>query len=89
MIFSLAEAENACAVTRTAAGAFLTLPPQAARDVLGAVRHAVASAEAARTGERAEAVILTQPDIRRFVRKLIEAELPEVWVVSFAELVPL
>jgi type III secretion protein V len=75
-------------VTRTAAGAFLTLPPQAARDVLGAVRHAVASAEAARTGERAEAVILTQPDIRRFVRKLIEAELPEVWVVSFAELVP-
>ena len=34
------------------------------------------------------AVILTQPDIRRFVRKLIETELPDVWVVSFAELLP-
>ena len=34
------------------------------------------------------AVILTQPDIRRFVRKLIEPEMPDVWVVSFAELLP-
>jgi type III secretion protein V len=33
-------------------------------------------------------VILTQPDIRRFVRKLLESELPDVWVVSFAELLP-
>ena len=33
-------------------------------------------------------VLLTQPDIRRFVRKLIEGELPDVWVVSFAELLP-
>lgn len=76
------------AVTRTAAGAFLTLPPQAARDVLGALRRAVASAPQAMAGERSEPVVLTQPDIRRFVRKLIEAELPDVWVVSFAELLP-
>jgi type III secretion protein V len=33
-------------------------------------------------------VILTQPDVRRFVRKLIEVDLPDVWVVSFAELLP-
>ena len=33
-------------------------------------------------------VILTQPDIRRFVRKLIEADFSDVWVVSFAELLP-
>ena len=75
-------------VTRTAAGAFLTLPPQASRDVLSALRRAVANAEAATTGERSDPVILTQPDIRRFVRKLIEVELPAVWVVSFAELLP-
>ena len=33
-------------------------------------------------------VILTQPDIRRFVRKLIEVDFPEITVVSFAELLP-
>ena len=72
------------AITRTAAGAFLTLPPQAARDVLASVRRAVASLP----GTPEPLVILTQPDIRRFVRKLLEPELPEVWVASFAELLP-
>ena len=72
------------AVTRTAAGAFLTLPPQAARDVLASIRKALASLPPA----HAAPVILTQPDIRRFVRKLVEPELPEVWVASFAELLP-
>ncbi len=71
------------AIARTAAGAFLSLPPQAARDVLGAVRRAFSGL----AGDR-PAVILTQPDIRRFVRKLIEPEMPNVWVVSFAELLP-
>ena len=33
-------------------------------------------------------VVLTQPDIRRFVRKLIDAEFPAAQVVSFAELLP-
>lgn len=71
------------AIARTAAGAFLSLPPQAARDVLEAVRRAFSGL----AGDR-PAVILTQPDIRRFVRKLIEPEMPNVWVVSFAELLP-
>jgi type III secretion protein V len=75
------------AVTRTPAGAFLTLPPAAARDVVAALRRAVgeASAEAL---PGASPVFLTQPDIRRFVRKLVESELPEAVVVSFAELLP-
>ena len=72
------------AITRTSAGAFLTLPPQAARDVLTAIRVAVATIPA----KREPTVILTQPDIRRFVRKLVEPELRDVWVVSFAELLP-
>jgi type III secretion protein V len=75
------------AVTRTPAGAFLTLAPQAGRDVLHSIRRAVASVPAAGGGGE-PVVILTQPDIRRFVRKLIEAELPDAWVVSFAELLP-
>ncbi len=74
------------AITRTPAGAFLTLPPQAARDVITSIRRALASAPASEHGQRP--VVLTQPDIRRFVRKLLEPELPEVWVASFAELLP-
>jgi type III secretion protein V len=33
-------------------------------------------------------VLLAAPDTRRFVRKLVEIELPELRVVSFAELLP-
>jgi type III secretion protein V len=69
------------AIQRTPAGSFLTLPPAAARDVIASLRRAASEAGG-------PAVVLTQPDIRRFVRKLIEAELPEATVVSFAELLP-
>jgi type III secretion protein V len=72
------------AITHTAAGAFLTLPPQAARDLLAAVRRAFSGVPS----NSEPRVILTHPDVRRFVRKLIEAEMPEVSVVSFAELLP-
>jgi type III secretion protein V len=72
------------AITRTAAGSFLTLPPQAARDVLASVQRAI---DSVRPREE-PLVILTQPDIRRFVRKLIESDMPNVSVVSFAELLP-
>ena len=74
------------AVTRTPNGAFLTLPPPAARDVIAAIRRAVTEARAATEG--GPPVLLTQPDIRRFVRKLIDVEMPDVSVVSFAELLP-
>jgi type III secretion protein V len=84
LLDSLLEDAIRRAITRTAAGTFLTLPPQVARDVLAAVHRALSDLPA-----RAEPrVIITQPDIRRFVRKLVESELPDVWVVSFAELLP-
>jgi type III secretion protein V len=75
------------AVTRTAAGAFLALPPAASRDLVAAMRRAAAEAAAQAPGAGG-VVILTQPDIRRFVRKLVEADLPDATVVSFAELLP-
>ncbi|HEX8792282.1 MAG TPA: flagellar biosynthesis protein FlhA [Polyangiaceae bacterium] len=71
------------AITRTPAGAFLTLAPQASRDVERAIDAALAT-----WPEGEQPVIMTQPDIRRFVRKLIEPRHPEVWVSSFAELLP-
>jgi type III secretion protein V len=74
------------AITRTPAGSFLTLPPAAARDVVVAMRRAAGEARAAQAG--AALVVLTQPDIRRFLRKLIETELPDAVVVSFSELLP-
>ena len=76
------------AVTRTPAGAFLTLPPAAARDVVAALRRAVSEIAATPGQPGAAPVFLTQPDIRRFVRKLVESELPDAIVVSFAELLP-
>ncbi len=73
------------AITRTPNGSYLSLAPQPARDILTAVRRALAEGGSA---PGAMPVILTQPDIRRYVRKLIEAELPDVTVLSFAELLP-
>ncbi|HVJ18668.1 MAG TPA: flagellar biosynthesis protein FlhA [Polyangiaceae bacterium] len=70
------------AISRTPAGSFLTLAPAAGRDIVRAVRRAIESVEGPRPP------ILTQPDIRRFVRKLVELELPDQRVVSFAELLP-
>ena len=70
------------AISRTPAGAFLALAPALARDILVAIRRA---AEAIRPQD---VVILTQPDIRRFVRKLVETDMPFATVVSFAELLP-
>lgn len=72
------------AVTRTTAGAFLTLPPAAARDVVASLKRAVAEARS----QQPQTIVLTQPDIRRFVRKLVENDIPDATVVSFAELLP-
>ena len=58
--------------------------PQAARDVLSSVKRAIDSVPP----REEPLVILTQPDVRRFVRKLIESDMPNVAVVSFAELLP-
>jgi type III secretion protein V len=78
------------AITKTASGSFLALAPAAGRDVVAAIRRALSEGQSAPIGPGAPApsIILTQPDIRRFVRKLIEVDLPDATVVSFAELLP-
>jgi type III secretion protein V len=72
------------AITRTPAGSFLALAPVATRDILTAVRRAINNHAA----DAAPVVLLTQPDIRRYVRKLLEPDLPDVRVISYAELLP-
>jgi type III secretion protein V len=73
------------AVSRTTAGAFLTLAPAAAREIAAAVRRAF---DGSKDIDDRGRVVLTRPDIRRFVWKLLETELPDVRVVSHAELLP-
>ncbi len=73
------------AVSRTAAGSFLTLAPAAGRDIVEAVKRALRHPSPAAASQT---VVLTQPDIRRFVRKLVETDLPLVNVVSYADLLP-
>jgi type III secretion protein V len=76
------------AITRTSSGAFLTLPPAVARDIVASIRRAFADASPPRSDGSILRVLLTQPDIRRFVRKLIDTDFPDAEVVSFAELLP-
>ncbi len=68
------------AVQRTSSGSYLALPPDLARDIVAALGRALADAS--------HPVILTQADVRRFVRRLVENELPDVTVLSYQELDP-
>ncbi len=73
------------AISQTAAGSFLTLSPAAGRDIVSSLKLALASCP---EELQHRPVLLTQPDVRRFVRKLIESELPGARVVTFSELLP-
>jgi type III secretion protein V len=66
------------AITRDGQESFLALPPDEARDILGAVQR-LCQAEP-------HAVLVTQPDVRHFLRQLLSAEHPEVAVLSYPEL---
>jgi type III secretion protein V len=71
------------AIMRSEAGAFLTLPPQAARDVHQAIKRALAPLP-----PEVPRVFLTQPDVRRFLWQLIKIDLPDAVVVSYSDLLP-
>jgi type III secretion protein V len=74
------------AIHKTAAGSLLALEPPLARDIVSAVGRAVA--RPARTGATPMPILLTSADVRRYVRRLIEVEHPELAVLSYAELAP-
>ncbi|GAB4216744.1 MAG: SctV family type III secretion system export apparatus subunit BcrD [Sandaracinaceae bacterium] len=68
------------AIQRTATGSYLALPPDLARDIVAAVQREV--------GRTERPILLTQSDIRRFVRRLIETDVPTATVLSYQELDP-
>jgi type III secretion protein V len=70
-------------IQRTATGSYIAMPPDMARDVVEAVRRETGSAS-----EGQAVCLLTQADVRRFSRRLLEVELPGLVVLSYQELAP-
>jgi type III secretion protein V len=69
-------------IRRTPSGSYLAMPPDLARDVIESARSLVPASP------EAPLVLLCQADVRRYVRRLLESDLPDVVVLSYAELAP-
>jgi type III secretion protein V len=72
------------AVRQTSSGSFLALDPATAHDILTALRREVSRIPP--TGQKP--VIITDMELRRFVRKMVELEFPQLSVLSYQELPP-
>lgn len=71
-------------IKQTSAGSYLALDPDSVQLILHAIRTTVTPTP---PGGQLP-VVLATTDVRRFTRKLIEQEFPELPVVSFQEIVP-
>ncbi len=63
-------------IQRTQSGSFLALSPALSKDIVDAV------SAVAKSGD----VVLSQSDVRRFVRRLLESTLPSIHVLSYSDL---
>jgi len=72
------------AIKQTNAGSYLALDPDSVQLILHAMRSVIAPTP---PGGQPPA-LLTAIDVRRFARKLIEGEFPDLPVISFQEVVP-
>ncbi len=72
------------AIKQTSAGSYLALDPDSVQMIMQAMRTTIGPTPAG--GQ--PPVLLTAIDVRRFVRKLIEGEFPDLPVVSYQEIVP-
>lgn len=72
------------AIKQTSAGSYLALDPDSVQLILQAVRNTVSAPPPG--GQ--PPVLLTAIDVRRFARKLIEMEYPDISVISYQEVVP-
>ena len=72
------------AVRQTSGGSYLALKPEIARKIVAEI---AARTGAARGGD-APAVLVTEMDLRRYVRRLIEQEIPDLPVLSYQEIAP-
>jgi type III secretion protein V len=72
------------AIRRTSTGSFLSLDPSIAHDILEALRCEISTLPP--TAQKP--VIITDMELRRFVRKMVELEYPTLAVLSYQELAP-
>ncbi len=72
------------AIKQTSAGSYLALDPDSVQLILHAMRNTIAQTPP----EGQPPVLLTAIDVRRYVRKLIEGEFPDLPAVSYQEIVP-
>ncbi len=73
------------AIQRTAQGSYLALDPDTARRILSTARKSLGNLPATAS----QPVILTAVDVRRYLKKLLELDLPFVTVLSYQEISPL
>ena len=69
-------------IRRTSTGTFLSLDPNIAHDILEAIRREIELLPP--TAQKP--IIITDAEVRRFVRKMVELEFPELTVLSYQEL---
>jgi type III secretion protein V len=72
------------AIKQTSAGSYLALDPDSVQLILQSMRKMVTPPPAGAQPP----VLLTAIDVRRFVRKLIESEFPDMPAVSYQEIIP-
>lgn len=72
------------AIKQTSAGSYLALDPDSVQQILQAIRNTVTPPPP--TAQ--PSVILTAIDVRRFTKKLIESEFPDISVLSYQEIIP-
>ncbi|MGH7295703.1 MAG: FHIPEP family type III secretion protein, partial [Polyangiaceae bacterium] len=73
------------AIQRTAQGSYLALDPDTARRVLAAAKRSLGNLP--NTASRP--ILLTAVDVRRYLKKLLELDMPQVVVLSYQEISPL
>lgn len=72
------------AIKQTSAGSYLALDPDSVQMILQAIRSTLGPTPAG--GQ--PPVLLAAIDVRRFARKLIESEFPDISVISYQEVIP-
>lgn len=71
-------------IRRNSNGSFLSLDPNVAQEILESIRRSVSQ----RPSTTQQPVIVTDIELRRFVRNLVELEFQNLAVLSYQELVP-
>ena len=72
------------AVRQTSGGSYLALKPEVSRKIVSEISARTAGAR----GGDVPTVLVTEMDLRRYVRRLIEQEIPDLPVLSYQEIAP-